>query len=429
MESMLYRIMQNTLGKIKYKHLLFLKNLKLDNTYAKLLQFIFKMDSCLIRTYKKKIKVTFLVYLESAWSGEYLYKYLERDDRFDVKIGIIKFHDRIEEYMRVKNYFAKSHAIFTIPSGSQELIDTDILIYTTTSNWGIPAVNQLEYSILTLSILMPYTFWLDEYSDNLFKETVSLCFWKFYCPSAIHQSIGRKKCDTGMLNMIFSGYPKMDSFYNHQMIHIRESLWKESGDRKIRIIYAPGIISANSKANFSTFMDNAAWIYEYAKNHIKTTSWVYRPHPYLARSLVEGQFMKREEYEQYEKGWEDLPNATVIQGGDYYDIFISSDSMILDSISFVSGYQYTGKPLLYLENKGSEYNAYGNKIMKILYRVKGSDLEGIQKYIEQVLIEKDDWMLQRRQKFFRKYLDYKGLNKGMSASEYIFKDIERSLGI
>lgn len=428
MKSILYKVIKNTLGKIKYRHLLFLKEHGSDLIYYKLLQLVFKISSFLIGRCKKKIKVTFLVYLENSWSGEYLYRYLEKDSRFDVKIGIIKFSNRIDEYVRVKNYFAKSHEIFTVSSNSRELIDTDILIYTTTSNWGIPAANQLEYSILTLSILMPYTFWLDEYSDKLFEETVSQCFWKFYCPSAIHTAIGRRKCDVGKLNMVFSGYPKMDHFYNSSTIEVREMLWKEDKKEKVRIIYAPGIVSTDSTANFSTFMENAMWIYEYAKSHLETTSWIYRPHPYLAKSLEDGQFMKREEYEAYERGWRELPNANVICGGDYYDIFISSDGMILDSISFVSGYQYTGKPLLFLEKSSPEYNLYGDKIMRIVYRSKGDDWSKIQDFIEHVLVEKQDYMYEKRKRFFRKYLDYKTFNKGVLASEYIFRDIVRSLG-
>ena len=86
-------------------------------------------------------------------------------------------------------------------------------------------------------------------------------------------------------------------------------------------------------------------IYEYVKNNTKTTSWVFRPHPMLrAGAVQQGVFKSEEEYDNYLEMWNELPNAQVIEGGMYVDIFETSDAMILDSVSFLAEYLYMHKP-------------------------------------------------------------------------------------
>lgn len=195
-----------------------------------------------------------------------------------------------------------------------------------------------------------------------------------------------------------------------------------------KIVYAPGYMLGIPEENFSTFISNSEMLYEYAKNHPNTTSWVYRPHPALGESLVGAKAIKNmNEYLEYERKWEELDNARVISGGDYFHIFNTSDGMILDSISFVSSYQYIGKPLLFLEQNEKLYNPYGQKIMQVIYKVKGNDLEGIKKFIEEVLIGKKDTMIETRKKFFEEYLDYYTYNGNHLASEFIYRDIIQHL--
>ena len=53
--------------------------------------------------------------------------------------------------------------------------------------------------------------------------------------------------------------------------------------------------------------------------------------------------------------------------------------------------------------------------------------DGIQKFIEDVLINRNDPMADDRRKFFDEHLNYRKLN-GVLASEYIFNAIDRELG-
>lgn len=49
-------------------------------------------------------------------------------------------------------------------------------------------------------------------------------------------------------------------------------------------------------------------------------------------------FENEEEWEKYINSWKSLKNAYVMEEGDYKDLFLYSDAMILDSISFLAEY-------------------------------------------------------------------------------------------
>ena len=58
-----------------------------------------------------------------------------------------------------------------------------------------------------------------------------------------------------------------------------------------------------------------------------------------------------------------MPN-TQTEFGEYRDMFLTSDAMILDSVSFMQEYLFTEKPLLVLrkEKDSESFNTFGEEI-------------------------------------------------------------------
>ena len=168
-------------------------------------------------------------------------------------------------------------------------------------------------------------------------------------------------------------------------------------------------------------------MYNYAKDTATAISWVLRPHPMLrAGSVAQGLFQSEQEYDEYLDMWNRLPNAKVIESGTYSDIFKSSDAMILDSISFLGEYLYVHKPMLFLTRERNTFNDFGSELAKILYTADGGDFNAIKRFVENTVIQNDDYMLKEREAFFEKYLDYYKIN-GMPASEYIYEYIDDAI--
>ena len=79
-----------------------------------------------------------------------------------------------------------------------------------------------------------------------------------------------------------------------------------------------------------------------------------------------------------------------------------------------------------LTREGGYFSALGKKIIDANYHVDGKDFEGIERFIDDVLINKNDPQSEARQKVFDGELNYYKDN-GMLASEKIFRTIDDAL--
>ena len=299
----------------------------------------------------------------------------------------------------------------------------DILVYLTPYDGVLPLRFQCsQVTMESLLVYVPYGFDVSPFSVDYLNQYKIMNFsWRRFYDAKInmewHQS---KNPDRMGKRFLFSGLPKLDFFY--QDARHPSFSWKGENKHAIKVVYAPHW-SINAGVKYATFQYNYKFMYEYAKKH-QEFSWVVKPHPNLMFSAVKsGLFPDEKAFRRYLDDWDSLPNAQVVTGAYYQEIFAGSDGMILDSGSFFPEYQYTHKPLLFLTRDTQKFSPLGEKLMEVLYRVDGQDFEGIESFAQKVLVEGDDFLYERRMKFFREYLDYEGTNH-KSASEYIFRAID-----
>ena len=192
-----------------------------------------------------------------------------------------------------------------------------------------------------------------------------------------------------------------------------------------RIIYAPHW-SINGGVMYATFQWNYKFMYEFAKAHPEI-SWAFKPHPGLLFSAIEeGVFPSVEAFEEYLRAWDTLPNAKVVTGAYYQELFATSDGMIHDSGSFIAEYQYVNKPMIFLTRDGEKFSELANDILNASYTVDGRDLNGIVALMQEIFINGNDYKAAERKEAFNKHLNYLKEN-GMLASEFVFKSISKEL--
>lgn len=160
-----------------------------------------------------------------------------------------------------------------------------------------------------------------------------------------------------------------------------------------------------------------------AKKYKDNVSFIFKPHPNLRNGLIENGYMKSvDEYETYLDEFRKLPNASVCEEGDYLALFDTSDGIINDSISFIGEYLYVDKPMLFLERPEQCFDELGRALVKAHYKACGEDYMGIDNFVNDVVINENDYMKQQREEIFSEELDYYSKN-GIRASEYVYKDI------
>lgn len=391
---------------------------------------------------KKQVKkIVFLLKDSAEWSCEELYKRFNETSGYEVCVAVAPFFAGSQQavskmYLDTVQYF-RERKIDTV-----EMYDIQKNRYKSWEEIGMPDIvfhlnphykafaessNICNFPLSILNVCIPYGIMIYGNVRQQYNQLSHMLYWKIFCETPLHKEMASKYADIGDINVVCSGYVKMDTFFD-TCLQEKRKIWKISpraDEKKIKkIIYAPHWSIKDAVTGFGNFDKIYKSLYEYVKKNETSTSWVFRPHPMLRVGAVQqGIFKSEEEYEEYLEMWRQLPNAQVIENGMYTDIFESSDAMILDSISFLGEYIYMHKPMLFLTRDRNTFNDFGKELVRVLYKTDGGNLEGIKNFVEKNVIGNEDPMKERREEFFEKYMDYRNQN-GMLASEYIKQYID-----
>ncbi len=363
---------------------------------------------------KKNCKVGFLVYTTSMWSVDGLYQLMEKDSLYEPTIIVVPFADASEvTFANTKDFFTKrKYRLQTFFDTSFNPNNFDILIYTNPYVAIDKYVNILSLRLDKLVSYVSYSYILSGKSEKLDLPVYYLS-WKFFCDSEFYKKFVEDNSRIYSNNAVFCGYPKMDDYYTAKIDNSHSI-----GGRKV-VMYAPHQSVNRNDVKAATFEMNGWYLLYLAERYKDKIFWIIKPHPLLRSHSVEaGIFNEEESYSNYLKKWEETGAAIVLENGDYFDLFKESDAMMTDSISFLAEYQFTGKPLLLLESGKQTYNEFGNNIREILYRCKGNDYEAIERFLNDLLENKDP-MKPMRDSFFEENLSY-GYKLGHTACDNLF---------
>lgn len=399
----------------------------------------------------KKIKVAFLPISAAEWPAEYIYRKLETDTRFEPEVIPVPLigrpkKERGKVYMQTYDFFANGNYNVkkVYNAETEEIVGwediggmPDIVVHVTPWYLNIAKDYQVgQYPLHVLNVYISYGVTLGNSIDGTYaekclynKEFVNI-MWKVYTETTTNYECYKKYQVLKAKNVINSGYIKMDYFVEkHQYSddYIRK-IWPfpSSSDIKSykRVLITPHFSVGNTNIlSFSTFDKNMYFYIYLAKKYRDNVSFIFKPHPNLRNGLIENGYMKSvDEYEAYLDEFRKLPNASVCEEGDYLALFDTSDGIINDSISFIGEYLYVDKPMLFLERPEQCFDELGRTLIKAHYKACGEDYMGIDNFVNDVVINENDYMKQQREEIFSEELDYYSKN-GIKASEYVYKDI------
>lgn len=404
----------------------------------------------------EKITVAFLAISAAEWPADDVYHLLLKDERIECYIVIVPLMDRDVEsrkdtYQKTKKFFGESqYAVREIYDIEKDTCLSwsdlgglpDVLIHLTPWFTSLPEVCRVtSFPLYSIHCYIPYCFNVSDSPDRTFAVNLTYnhdfinMMRRVYVDSAKNMEGFRRY---GMLqgkNTVFSGYVKMDYFYEKRewCEEAVRKIWKIPEGKKVcemrRVIVAPHhAIAGYGGILLSTFPKNAHFLLYLAQKYRNQISFVFKPHPNLRLRAVEaGVFESYEAYDAYLKAWDLLPNAKVVQEGGYLDIFDTSDGMIMDSASFLAEYLYVNKPLLFLKRSEQAFNRLGAELIKAYDTVWGEDYCGIERFLQEVILDGKDRKKQDRESIWKDNLDYMGVNR-CRASEFVYDDICGLLG-
>ena len=443
-------VTEETIGSYSYYHLAAVleKCQKLEKGkeyYLKVKTYIENINLNRLRK-QEKIVIGFIANFASTWIGDELYNLFEKSDRFEPYVFLLSNHNgqsealMREEYIKNFKFFQEKDmrvvGTLNLDTGRQYTWE-EIGVKPQICIWLTPWITLfkehfqlLNYSLDTVHTYIPYGFMIaendkDNFVYDQYNQIIHNVTWKNFEESQCALSLAKKYSFVEGSNAVFTGYPKMDAFYNmkeQNSVSIWERLLYKSGNLKAKkIIFAPHhTLDENESLAFSTFASNYLFILELAQKYQDETVWIFKPHPLLKfKAIKAGLFANEEEWNAYEERWRHLKNGDIMESGSYSVLFMESDAMILDSVSFLAEYLYAHKPLLFLKGNKQYFNEFGKELMKIHYTADGKDKNAVENFIKDIVLSDNDANLEKRERFFERNLDYmKVFGKGAALNIY-----------
>lgn len=399
----------------------------------------------------KKVNIVFIL-PSMMFVYKELYNLFDKDELFNVQIVLVphrignnetitrvakdKFF-QILGYLQNKNFDVIKGYDFDRNCGIDLEVECkpDIVFYVLPYMRIYPEtmkIDNLPSNILFAYI--PYGEFLEsDLSDNLYNFGWNERIWKIFCSTKDYLLNSSKLSKVGSSNVILSGSARMDSLINHVPSDDDYHWIYEKSKNKKRIIWAPHHTLArpgmDEIVTYSTFDKNYKFFYEFAKNN-PDIEWVLRPHPLLKEILSEvNTYMKIEGIvdntfvEDYFFKWNSLPNAVVHEDLDYMDLFATTDALITDCVSFKAEFLFANKPGLILTRDNVKYEGYKKTITDAWYIENGADFNKITEFIDDVVVNENDYLKERREEIFKENFDY---NVG-SSSKFIYDYIKNEL--
>lgn len=364
-----------------------------------------------LKTKEGKINCVFFALYDSVWKYDGVYKILSNDPRFNVTVlvcpivnyGKKHMEDEMERcyrtmsqkgYQTIRAYNKHNNSYIDV----KKELQPDIIFYTNPYKGLIDDRYYIDKFLDILTVYVQYGFHQTNWNKVVYSSPFPNLVWRFYLESFIHLQLAKKYSKNSGINAIVTGYPGIDILIdkNYQPKYI----WKTTN--KKRIIWAPHhTIEPVDLIDFSCFMLYYDFMINIARKYQKDVEFVFKPHPLLKVKLIKK--WGQEKTDEYYNLWDTMPN-TMVQTGDYLDLFLTSDAMIHDSGSFLIEYLYTNKPVMRTMNNVNPkrlFNEIGLGALDVYYKAYNKD--DIELFIKNV-INGVDLLKDKREKFVREHL-------------------------
>jgi len=365
---------------------------------------------------KDKFKVVFFLIQDSAWKYEGVYRLMEKDDRFEPIVVVCPYIVYGEETMRrdmnqaYNTFLTKDYNVIkTYNEATKKWLDVkkeikpDIVFFTLPHK-----VTKDEYFITgfldCLTCYVPYGFMIANLQQSQFNQFFHNLLWKGFYETPIHKVMAEEYSINKGENIVVTGSPMCDIFLDKKYIPKNE--WKIKNNSVKKIIWAPHHTIEDNKEElaYSNFLTYHQFIFDLLKLYNGRIQIAFKPHPILKSKLYKLADWGIERTDAYYEKWQYINNGQ-LEEGSYEDLFLTSDAMIFDSISFMAEYIFTGKPSLFMvrdETIHSKFNEFGLMVFDLMY--KSYKLEDLHNFIDQTVLNENDPLMNRRALFLEKYL-------------------------
>ncbi|MGN0014146.1 MAG: CDP-glycerol glycerophosphotransferase family protein [Candidatus Gastranaerophilaceae bacterium] len=366
-----------------------------------------------------------------AWGVKNLYDLMVKSDYFEPIIAISPYNHQSKNVAEditkkindnLKYFKSLNYNCVVLNNNSylseMEKISPDIVFFNSTLFLDsiIDIFNCAKKTCLTAYV--SYGYFLTNLQDGQFNTPIHNLLDYIFWETPMTLEMSKKYAFNKGVNGYFLGYTKIDDLNDKN--YIPKDVWKKQATPKKRIIWAPHHSIENDKEHFgfSMFMELHEFMFELAEKYKDKIQIAFKPHPLLKGRLAT-QVWDKEKTEEYYNKWQEIENCQ-LEDGVYTDLFLTSDAMIMDSVSFMCEYTAMNKPCLFTvrdESVNHKFNELGTLIFdKCLYKSGADYKNDIIRFVEDVVLNGDDYIKVERTKIINKQLS-------LCNNEFSYKNI------
>lgn len=190
--------------------------------------------------------------------------------------------------------------------------------------------------------------------------------WRIYACAEKQAQYFLEESLVGGTNVRVVGNPRLDM--------IAERCAREPrGERPFTVLWTPHHSAGAHWLSFATFHQNCWDILRFADEQ-RDIAFILRGHHILFKTMIDLGAMTPDSIETFRTKWSALPNTRIDESACFSDVFVQSDVMLGDGVSFLTEYQVTGKPVIFIERPDHvAFNVFGQSTIPGTYRVANAE--------------------------------------------------------
>jgi len=334
----------------------------------------------------KKPRVVFLIHhLQAFYNIEDVYFTFKNCEKVDTVVIAINNHfkdamiaegaDEVSKELTIKGI---EHITFNMENTYYALdillaLNPDYIFIQSPWDNDRPLALKVPYVMFAKILYVPYypitlvEHFKPEQDDLHFNSYVHNLAYRIYVQTDMDKSYFEKYQILKAKNVKVVGSTKL---YKLRYLRKNKRGEKEPSQYTFTLIWAPHHSVAKRWLGFGVFHKIYQDMTRLAKEN-KGIKIIFKPHPFLRRSLMEHNIMHKEEYDKWLEEFSNMENVEIYTGGDYFSIFSESDAMLTDGLSFLVEYPVaTGKPLIFFDSKAHQpLNQIGELALEYAYKV------------------------------------------------------------
>lgn len=279
-------------------------------------------DKCVkdLRKRNQKIKVVFILKDSAEWKYDSVYQLMDKDAAFDPLILIcpLILYPNLEYATKLyqSTYVAFKERGYNVIKASEDVagetinieeLKPDVLFYSSPWTQYIhPKYNEKSLKkYLKCHVNYGFSNTAGEWG---YASAFHGLMWRYFAECEDIKTIALCAQKREMQNIVVTGYPIYDAY---QSANNDASVWKNDDPKFKRIIWAPhhSIAGHDGLLSFSTFIENAEKILDFAANNKDKFQFAFKPHPLLLQALYNHPQWGKEKADAYYMKWVEGENT------------------------------------------------------------------------------------------------------------------------